>query len=510
MQNSTTLLREDKELIAQAIIEKAKRHFEDYCVLINDGMKPQRHHRILIDKLEAVERGEIKRLMVFMPPGHAKSTYSSVLFPGWYIGKNPKNTIVSASYSAKLAERFGRKVRDQVSSKIYPFQNVGLSENTKSKGEWETNLGGEYFAAGVGGGITGRRADIGLIDDPIKGREDADSETIRDKTWEWYLSDFRSRLKPDGAIIFILTRWHEDDPIGRILPEDFDFQSGKIRARDGELWEVISLPALAEENDYLGRKPGEALWPSFYSKELLEQERIVQGERNWSALYQQRPSPESGFYFKRDWLRFYDEEPKHLRKYGASDYAVTYEAGDFTCHGVGGVDPMDNLYILDWYREQTTTDVWIEQLIDFIRAHKPVEWAEESGQIVKSVGPFIEKRQREENAYCYRVQYPSASDKATRAQAFRGRMAQGKVYLPSPNSPNYGPWVEKLISELMAFPAGKNDDQIDVLSLFGRMLAKMRKGEAPERKPRDTIVPFTEKWMNMGERIPRSHLRGRG
>ncbi len=424
--------------------------------------------------------------MLFVPPGHAKSTYASILFPAWYIGKNPKNTIIVASYSATLSERFGRKVRDQVGSPYYPFDGVRLSEKTKAKGEWETNLGGEYFAAGVGGGITGRRSDLGLIDDPIKGREDADSKTIRDKTWEWYLGDFRTRLKPNAPIIIIQTRWHEDDLSGRILPEDYKFNSGKIKARDGEIWDVISLPAIAEDDDYLGRRPGEALWPGWFDVKMLRQEEITQGLRNWTSLYQQRPSPETGSYFKREWFKYYDEIPKYLNKYGASDYAVTEDDGDFTEHGIGGLDPDDDLYIIDWWSGQTAPDVWIEQQLDLVLKHRPLQWAGEKGQISKSVGPFLKKRMVERNAYVHIEEYAPTTNKATRAQAFRGRMAQGKVYWPRTE------WAERIIKQLLAFPSGTYDDAVDVCSLFGIMLMEMGRAgiPVPEDKLKN-IDPYT-------------------
>lgn len=450
----------------------ATRHFGTYCRWMGNVV-PATHHQLLISKLEAVERGEIQRLMVFMPPGHAKSTYSSILFPAWYVGRNPTNTIITASYSSTLSERFGRKVRDQVGSPYYPFAGVTLSEKTKSRGEWETNKGGEYFAAGVGSGITGRRANLGLIDDPIKGREDADSEVIREKTWEWYLSDFRTRLKPDAPIVLIQTRWHEDDLAGRILPEDYDFRSGQITARDGEIWEVISLPALAEESDYLGRKPGEALWPELYSREKLEQERTSQGLRNWISLYQQRPSPETGAFFKREWVKYYDTPPAHLHIYGASDYAVTSKGGDFTEHGVIGIDPNADIYFLDWWYGQEETDIWIEQLLDLMHKWKPLQWQSEKGQITKSVGPFIQRRMREKEIYCYINEITPTVDKVTRAQSFRGRMAQGKVYFPKTE------WADRVIKQLLAFPSGRYDDAVDVCSLFGLMLALMSDAELP-------------------------------
>lgn len=440
---------------------------------------PAIHHRFLIDKLERVERGEIKRLMVFMPPGSAKSTYTSILYPAWYLGRNPKSNIITASHTAELAESFGRKVRNIVGSQEFnTVFKFGLLQDSKAAGRWGVEHGGEYYAVGVGGSVTGRRADLGLIDDPVKSREDADSETIRNKTWDWYLSDFRTRLKPGASIIIIQTRWHEDDLSGRILPENYKGESGQITARDGEIWTVVSLPAIAENNDAMGRQPGQVLWPEWFSHEMFDQERATQGERNWSALYQQRPSPETGNYFKRDWIRWYDHKPAHLQMYGASDYAVTADGGDYTVHMVAGLDPNDDLYILDLWRGQTDSQEWIEQFIDLVKKWKPVEWAEESGQIIKSVGPFIDKRQTETGAYCYRRQFTSSGDKPTRAQAIRARMAQGKVYFPK-----NVPWVEKLISELMSFPDGKNDDQVDVLSLFGRMLSEMYKAGKPKPKP---------------------------
>lgn len=453
--------------------------------LVDGGLVPARHHELIIEQLEAVERGDLTRLMLFLPPGHAKSTYASVLFPAWYIGRNPRKNLISASYGADLASRFGSKVRDQLNNEFWPFKEVTLSGTTKAKDEWETNKGGEYFAAGVGGGITGRRLDLGLIDDPIKNRQEADSPTTRERTWDWYLNDFRTRLKPKASIVLIQTRWHEDDLAGRILPEDYAFESGDITARDGEVWHVINLPALAEDNDYMGRAPGEPLWPEWgYDLEWAEQERKSQSQRSWTALYQQRPAPDEGDYFRREWIRWYDNPPKDLKVYGASDYAVTSDGGDYTEHGVCGIDIDDNLYILDWWSGQTDSDVWIEQLLNLMEAWKPLEWAEESGQIAKGLGPFIEKRQRETRNYVYRKPFPSSADKAVRAQAIRGRMAQGKVYFPKNK-----PWVDRLINQMLTFPAGKYDDMVDVMSLFGRMVDRMRTPVLPKDEPKP-------KWFN--------------
>lgn len=450
--------------------EKARRHLGDFAERML-GLTPARHHAFVNDKLEAVERGEILRLMLFEPPGHAKSTYASHLFPGWYLGRNPKRSVIVASHTALLAARFGRKCRNLFGLLEWPFEDVTLASDSKAADQWETVQGGEYFAAGVGGAIAGRRADLGVIDDPIKGRKDADSITVRENLWEWYRADFHNRLKPNAAIILIQTRWHEDDLAGRILPEDYAGRTGWVVGRDGERWFVVNLPALAEANDPLDRALGEALWPEWYSRESLLVEQVVQGPRNWAALYQQRPAPEEGNYFKKDWWRWYETAPPRetLRILGASDYAVTEDDGDYTVHGVAGLDPDDNLYILDWWRDQTASDVWVETLLDLMLRWQPVEWAEEKGQIEKGVGPFIVQRMHDRQIYCHREQYPSAADKPTRAQAFRARMAFGKVYWPKG-----APWVDDVYRVLMTFPTGAVDDDVDVCGLFGRMLGPVQ------------------------------------
>ena len=450
--------------------EKARRSLGAFSTRML-GLVPARHHEFVNEKLEAVERGEITRLMLFEPPGHAKSTYASHLFPGWYLGRNPERSVIAASHTAQLATRFGRKVRNLFASPDWPFEDVALAGDSRAADQWETTASGEYFAVGVGGAVTGRRADLAVIDDPLKGRKDADSITVRENLWDWYRADFHNRLKPGAAIILIQTRWHEDDLAGRILPEDYDGRTDWIVGCDGERWYVVNLPALAEADDPLDREAGEALWPGWFSREMLDVEKVVQGPRNWAALYQQRPAPEEGNYFRKDWWRWYETAPPldTLRIIGASDYAVTADAGDLTVHGVAGVDPDDNLYVLDWWRDQTASDVWIETLLDLMGRWKPVEWAEEKGQIEKSVGPFIDARMRERQVYCHREQFASSADKPTRAQAFRARMAMGKVFWP-----RNAPWVDDVYRVLMNFPTGKVDDDVDVCSLFGRMLAPVQ------------------------------------
>jgi len=477
--------------------QAAKENFTDFIRRFSNEPPPARHHKLLIDRLEAVERGEITRLMVFMPPGHAKSTYASTLFPAWYMGKHPSQMVIAASHTETLAERFGRRVRNMTDGIEYRrVFGVGLSKDTQAAGRWELDtrpIAGEYFAAGVGGGITGRRADLVIIDDPVKGREDADSLTMREKCWEWYLGDLHTRLKPGNKIILIQTRWHEEDLAGRLIE--------KMEDGSGEEWEILNLPAVAEPGDMMGRKVGEGLWPEWFGEEFYETEKQVQGNRNWASLYQQRPAPEEGSYFLRENMRYYTTAPMRetMQIYGASDYAVTEGGGDFTVHGVAGLDSADNLFILDWWREQAAPDVWVEELLNLGEQWKPIGWAEEKGQIEKSVGPFIDKRMRERRIYFARQSFTSAVDKPTRGQAIRGRHAQGKVFLPKNK-----PWAIDLVNEMLHFPTGKYDDGVDVLSLFGRVLDRMVGGtkmKAPDKVRWDTDRSISELFKDHDEAI---------
>jgi predicted phage terminase large subunit-like protein len=437
------------------------------------GYKDAAHHRLIARKLEAVERGEITRLMIFMPPRHGKSMLASEFFPAWYMGRNPDQYVVAATYGQDLADDFGRKVKQQIEDAAYQaiFPGVKLLENSRSvrrfhlngeDGGYEhtTKQNGAYYAVGVGGPLTGRGAHLLLIDDPVKDRETADSEIFRRRIRDWYTSTAYTRLMPGGRIIVIQTRWHEDDLSGWLLKE---------HAHEG--WEVLSLPALDE---------GKALWPDQYPVDVLERIKLAVGPRDWSALYQQRPTPETGDYFKREWFQYYDHTPRLLQIYGASDYAITAKGGDYTVHGVFGVDRNDDIYLLDWWRQQTTSDIWIDAFLDLVKKHKPIQWAEEQGQIIKSLDPFINKRSQERSTYVAREQFTSLTDKASRAQAIRGRMAQGKVKFPS-----NAPWLAELERELLTFPVGVNDDQVDVLSLFGRMLDTLSSKTAPPPKQQE-------------------------
>ncbi len=451
------------------------------------GYEPAAHHRLLIEHLTEVANGNCDRLAVFMPPGAAKSTYSSILFPPWFLARYPKNDVIAASHTVELAERWGRRVRNLINEHSGTL-GISLADDSQAAGRWGTSEGGIYYAAGAGKAIAGWRADLVVIDDPFGSREDADSETIREKIWDWYRGDIIGRLKPGGRIVLIQTRWHESDLAGLIL---------EAMAAGGDRWTVVSLPALAEDNDPLGRAPGEALWPEWEDLEQLERKRLIVGARDWSALYQQRPAPEDGDFFRKDWFKPYDKAPARdtLRIYGGSDYAVTADGGDYTAHVVVGLDPEGRMYLLDLWRKQASSDEWVEAFCDLVKQWKPVGWACETGQINSGIGPYLDRRQIERQAYVYRQVFPTRGDKAIRAQSIRGRMALQGLYVPTSAA-----WWPALRGELLSFPAGKHDDQVDALGLVGQLLDIMSPGNAPA-KPEKPANPSGYRSYSDQERL---------
>lgn len=426
-----------------------------------------------------------------MPPGSAKSTYTSVVFPTHYMGRFPRSSIIVASYGSELPAKFGRRARSIVQQPIYSriFDTI-LSSESSAVDAWALLNGSEWMAAGILTGITGNRVDGVIWDDLIKGREQAESDTIRQKTWDAYIDDLTTRKKPTSWEIGITTRWHEDDPAGRILPEKYNGESGWIQGRDGNDWYVVCLPAECERNDdILGRKPGEILWPEWFTPEYFAP--FKRNARTWNALFQQRPAPESGDYFKAEWLKdcpkLKQPPREELTIYGASDYAVTGDGGDFTVHVVVGVDKDANIYLLDLWRKQATSDIWIDALCDLVKVWKPIGWAEESGQIRSAVGPLLTKRLMERRLYVVRAQFPSRSDKAVRAQSIRGRMAMQGLHVDFSS-----PWFPALKAEMMMFDNGKYDDQVDALSLIGQVLDKMIPGTGPKLEPEKPKIFSTD------------------
>lgn len=459
---------------------KARSNFADFNRYMFPEESPAFHHEFLCNKLDQVIEGKIRRLMIFMPPGSAKSTYTSKRFPAYFLGRFPKKGIICGSYDTELSTEFGRHVRNYVDDKQYQLLfTTRLAEDSRAKGQWATNEDGTYYACGVGSGVTGRRADLGLIDDPVKGQEEADSKTIREKAWKWYRSDFFTRLKPGAAQIIIQTRWNEDDLSGRILGDKWDGKSGIYKGFDGQDWHVVCMPAEAKEDDVLGRKPGEWLWPDFFTPETWEEIKAVQTNmgtnfRVWEALYQQNPQPDDGIHFKREWFESgrYDLG-KHppITPYGASDYAVTRGGGDFTEMGIGGYDDKYDLWLTDWWSDQEAADTWIDVQISMAKRHKVYHWISEVGVIRRAIESQLDKRKIERlkdgSGQFFTMHWlPHIGDKAAKAWAFKAMAMAGKVHIPRCK------WGDELIDQLVRFIPNANirDDKVDVCGFFGRIL----------------------------------------
>ena len=470
--------RRDKESRAAILKEQMRRRAKNSLlayVLYTFGAnyKVNWHHREVCEAFEDVESGKTPKLMVTMPPRSGKSTIISIHAPAWYLGRHPEDQIIATAYGGELVSRFGGKTRELVASKAHQevFGDAStLSKDTKARDHWNTKGGGVYRGAGVGAGITGFGGHLILVDDPVKSREEADSETIQNKVWDWWRNDVYTRRMSRNGIVIVGTRWSEGDLMGRLLDTERDE------------WKLLHYPALNEK--------GESLWPGEFSADFYEGVKKAVGPRAWTSLYQGSPAPEEGAMFKATHFlpspRVFtptDVDKGLVRTYGASDYAVVKGDGDYTVHVVVGVDGDDNIHVLDLWREQAETDVWVDVMLDMMEMWKPMGWAEGKGSIQRAVAPFIDKRMAERKTYYIRNQIPETADKAARASSFHARMSMGKVFWPQKAG-----WYADVRHEMLTFPHGKHDDAVDAFSLIGRMLSGMM-GAKVESKAKPTLQP---------------------
>lgn len=425
-------------------------------------------HKDVCKRLEQFSRDVVAqkspRLMLFMPPRHGKSTLASVAFPAWHLGRNPEHEFISCSYSGSLAMGFSRKVRQVLREPTYKAVfKTRLDPDSQSAEAWLTTAGGGFVAAGVGGGITGKGAHVLVIDDPVKNREDAESQNNRDANWDWYTSTAYTRLAPGGGVLVILTRWHDDDLAGRLL---------KAGAEGGDEWEVVRYPAIAEEDEEF-RKAGEPLHAERYSVDALRRIERAVGPRDWSALYQQNPVADDGQYFTRSMVQYYDPEAvdqEKLRYYCAWDLAIgKNDRNDYSVGLVVGIDERDQMYVMDCVRGRWDGFELVERILDLYEQWKPSIIGIEKGHIEMALGPFLEKRVRERGLYeaYFKDLKTGRRDKEARARAIQGRMQQGMVYFPR-DAAFSGP----LIAELLRFPNGTHDDQVDALAWIGLMMSE--------------------------------------
>lgn len=436
--------------------KNARQHLIDFTTYTMPTYRVGAHHRLLCEKLEAVERGEIKRLLITMPPRHGKSELASKRFPAWFLGRNPQKQIITTSYNASLASAFGRDVRNILKDTYFQnvFPDVELSNDSQAKDNWHTKKGGVYVSAGIGGGITGRGADLAIIDDPIKDREEANSEVVRETIWNWYTSTLYTRLMSNGAIIVIQTRWHVDDLMGRLLE---NMESGT-----GDVWEQIHFPAIALENDLLGRSPGDALWPDEFDVEALNQIEKAVGEMDFQSLYQGSPIIATGSFFKPNMINVVDAAPKANKVIRRWDFAATEKKNnksdpDWTV-GLKMQQNVDGSYtILDVARFRGNPDE-VEKTVLSVASQDsratPITIPEDPGQAGKSQAMYYIKMLSGYSVDAMR----ESGDKVTRANPVASQVNAGNVSMVR------APWNKAFLDELTTFPNGKHDDQVDALS----------------------------------------------
>lgn len=432
------------------------RSFEAWCMHALEplGQTPAEHHQLIIRELQDVADGKTPRLMLNLPPGSAKSTYASVLFPPWLLARRKDLQIIGASNTAQMAETFSRRVMGMVRDNM-PI--LGYSLTREAAEQWETTNGGRYRAAGIGGAIAGTRADCVMIDDPTRSRADAESETVRESQWNWFTGDLRTRLKPDASIVVIMTRWHPDDLGGRLLE------------RQPGIWRVVSLPAIAGEDDALGREPGEWLWSDDaygYGAELrrVHSEYEAAGAmRDWSALYQQTPIAGEGSLFKIANIEILPVAPE-LRGMAMGrgwDLAATKQIGtrnpDWTVGVLLARSPHGRYIVLDVFRDRggpDEVDKWIENVTKRDGYGVKVSIPQDPGQAGKKQALSF---MRMLSGYTVETS-PETGDKATRAAPIASQVNGGNLSIVK------APWNAAFLDELASFPSGMKDDQVDALS----------------------------------------------
>lgn len=425
-------------------------YFVDYDSDYRD--KDGKHLDVVDEKLMQVSKGDIKRLIIAMPPRHGKSERVSRKFPAWHLGKNPDDEMILASYSVDLSRGFSRISRDTLAKHSDIF-DVSIDPFNQSAESWGLDgYRGGLHAAGVGGPITGKGARIAIIDDPVKNAEEADSETMRDKIWEWYTSTLYTRLTPDGRIIVVMTRWHEDDLVGRLLKKESDEIAEGVHR--GERWTVINFPALAEKDDYLQREEGEPLWPEHgFDKERMEQIRIDVGTRVFNALYQQRPSAQEGNLLKREWWRYYETPPPFASKLISVDASFKDgEDNDYVVLQVWGKNG-PNMYLIEQIRAKMNFPATIQSIQNLITKHpdahiKLIEDKANGSAIIQTLQTTIGGI----------IPVNPEGGKIARVNAVSAYIESGNVYLPRST------WISDFVEEAASFPNGKHDDQVDAMS----------------------------------------------
>ena len=411
-----------------------------------------RHHYRMADAFERVARGQIKRLIINMPPRHTKSEFASYLLPAWFLGQFPGKKVIQTSHTAELAVGFGRKVRNLVDTETYQeiFPDLNLQSDSKAAGRWNTSKGGDYFAIGVGGAVTGKGADLLIIDDPHSEQEAAmaaSNPEVYDKVYEWYTSGPRQRLQPGGAIVIVMTRWAQRDLTGQVIKASAQ--------RGGEEWEVIEFPAIMPS--------GKPLWPEFWSLEELSALQEELPNSKWQAQYQQNPVGNESAIVKRDWWNWWETDEPPMCEYILQTWDTAFEKNqraDYSACTTWGVftneeDGTPNLILLDTYKKRVE---WVELKRDALEQYR--QW-EPDGLLIekKATGAPLIYELRSMGIPVQEYTPSKGQDKIARLNSVSDIIASGKVWVPRTR------WAEELVDEIAAFPSGEHDDLVDATTL---------------------------------------------
>jgi predicted phage terminase large subunit-like protein len=458
----------------------ARGNLIDFSIHTDKNYAPNWHHELIAEKLEAVEKGDIKRLMLFLPPRHGKSQLATINFPAWYLGRNPENEIITASYSGDLATKFGYKAKELVQSRAYQdVFTTRLKSDAKAKGYWLTQEGGGYMAVGVGGATTGSGANVFIIDDPVKNREEADSETIREKVWDWYTSVARTRLEKGGAVILIMTRWHLDDLGGRLLEK---MTEGR------EKWEIVDLPAIAEKNEPQ-RNTGDPLWPEKYDLEDLKDIQDTLGVMDWNALYQQHPIALERQEFKKEYFRYFNEEDLEGK---VLDYTMTVDlaisekesADDTVILTVAKEREKPNWYIVNIIHGHLDPLATIDAIFAEYEKYRHQRIGIESVAYQKALLYFIDEEMKKRQVYLPIQEIKSMQKKEMRIRGLIPMFRTGVIY----HRKSY----LALESQLLNFPQATHDDQPDALAMQLELVSPTKRAK-PKLKSKQAINYLTGK-----------------